>query len=693
MSAKPKYFLYARKSTEDDDRQVMSIEAQLFELREYARKENLEILAEFQESKSAKSPGREVFNQMMMRVEAGEVQGVLAWHPDRLARNSMDGGRIIYAVDTSRIQSLRFPTFWFEPTPQGLFMLQVAFGQSKYYSDSLAENIKRGIRQKLRRGEWLNLAPFGYVNNARTHNIEPHPTNARVVKLAYEAYATGAHTYVSLAQFLADLGVVTRYGTPLAKVSVKKLLTHRVYLGFIKHGEEWFDGNFEPIISPALFEAVQKVLRSKERPRHRLTGDDFPLFGILVWAECGGMISAQWAVNRWGTKYRYYRCSKKRGRCSQPYVREADLADKTKARLQSISLCERYADWMLVKVDEWDKEARAASQSEVQNLSQSIKANEARMEKLVSAYLDGDVPKEMYLKRKDETMRVLAALREKMKDFERGRNAWVEPLRQWILDLKQADFLSSSGNFSEIASFVRKIGTNPTVRDKSPHFAAPAPSEFVAARRAFFPSAPPLSAAPLRGAALSELEVSICGGGGIRTHGALRHAAFQVRCVRPLCHPSLLFKRYLFCPRLAIVWAMAKIVFISCVSKKLRHKAKAQDLYISPLFKLNLAYAKKLKPQKIFILSAKHGLLGLGDIVAPYDTTLNKIPDPERRKWGAKVIKQLRGKVDLEKDKFIFLAGGRYRKYLMPHMKHVEIPMIHLGIGKQLAFLKHALNK
>ena len=109
---KPKYFLYARKSTEDDDKQVMSIEAQLFELREFARKENLEILEEFQESKSAKSPGREVFNKMMMRVERGEAQGLIAWHPDRLARNSIDGGRIIYAVDTSRISSLRFPTFW-----------------------------------------------------------------------------------------------------------------------------------------------------------------------------------------------------------------------------------------------------------------------------------------------------------------------------------------------------------------------------------------------------------------------------------------------------------------------------------------------------------------------------------------------------------------------------------------------------
>lgn len=177
----PKYFLYARKSTEDDDHQIMSIESQLHELREYARRENLHILAEYTESKSAKKPGRELFGEMMARIESGEANGILAWHPDRLARNSVDGGRIIYLVDTGAIASLRFPTFWFEATPQGKFMLQVAFGQSKYYSDNLVENINRGIRQKLRRGEWLTRAPFGYVNNFKTRTIEPHLTHSRVI--------------------------------------------------------------------------------------------------------------------------------------------------------------------------------------------------------------------------------------------------------------------------------------------------------------------------------------------------------------------------------------------------------------------------------------------------------------------------------------------------------------------------------
>jgi len=109
-----KYFIYTRKSTEDEERQVMSIEAQLADLHEYAKRENLEITEEFTESKSAKSPGREIFNEMIEKIkESKEPIGILAWHPDRLARNSVDGGQIIYLIDTGKISSLRFPTFWF----------------------------------------------------------------------------------------------------------------------------------------------------------------------------------------------------------------------------------------------------------------------------------------------------------------------------------------------------------------------------------------------------------------------------------------------------------------------------------------------------------------------------------------------------------------------------------------------------
>jgi len=125
----------------------MSIEAQRAEINEFARREGLDMTRVFEESKSAKKPGRPVFNKLISAIhEKKDPVGIIAWHPDRLARNSVDGGQIIYLIDMGKIASMKFPTFWFEPTPQGLFMLQVAFGQSKYYSDNLSENVRRGIR-------------------------------------------------------------------------------------------------------------------------------------------------------------------------------------------------------------------------------------------------------------------------------------------------------------------------------------------------------------------------------------------------------------------------------------------------------------------------------------------------------------------------------------------------------------------
>ena len=145
-----KFFIYTRKSTDTEDRQVRSIADQLAELRELAKKEQLDVVDVFIEKQTAKIPGRPIFAEMIERIEKGEASGILAWHPDRLARNSIDGGRVIYLVDTGKITDLKFPTFWFDSTPQGKFMLSIAFSQSKYYVDNLSENIKRGHRQKLK---------------------------------------------------------------------------------------------------------------------------------------------------------------------------------------------------------------------------------------------------------------------------------------------------------------------------------------------------------------------------------------------------------------------------------------------------------------------------------------------------------------------------------------------------------------
>ena len=162
--------MYARKSTDVEDKQVLSIDAQLTELREYAVRENIEISAEIVEKQSAKVPGRPLFNKMMKEIETFGGN-ILAWNPDRLARNSVDGGQIIYLLDTGKLASIKFPTFWCDNTGQGKFMLNMAFGQSKYYVDSLSENTKRGLRQKVRMGIFPSQAPVGYLNDSRTKTI------------------------------------------------------------------------------------------------------------------------------------------------------------------------------------------------------------------------------------------------------------------------------------------------------------------------------------------------------------------------------------------------------------------------------------------------------------------------------------------------------------------------------------------
>jgi len=478
-----KFYLYARKSTEDEERQVMSIEAQIYELEQFAKKENLQIVEMFIESKSAKKPGREIFNQMMAKVyESGEPVGILSWHPDRLARNSVDGGQIIYCIDTKKITSLRFPCFWFEPTPQGLFMLQVAFGQSKYYSDNLSENVRRGIRNKLRRGEWCSHAPVGYTNNFKTRNIEPDPIKARIIKKAFEEFTTGNYTLQSLSSRLSLFGLTSRTGKLLCKASIIRMLTNKTYLGIIEHNGESYEGSFPAIIDKATFEKVQIVLKSRARPRKSKVAHNFPLTGLFRCGECKAMITAQYAHGRGGT-YRYYRCTKRLGPCSQGYLQEKELAKQILERISKAAICGSWKEKMLDKVSVWEKQAKGSQNSFAQNINEKIKQVDEKLDKLINEFLDGAIEKEFYLKKKNELIKIKKDLIEQKKQHF-GRNGtatfgWIEPLKNWIITANEAVNLQTQNDFIEIKSFVQKIGTNPQLHAKKISFEFQKPYDLI----------------------------------------------------------------------------------------------------------------------------------------------------------------------------------------------------------------------
>ena len=342
-------------------------------------------------------------------------------------------------------------------------MLQVAFGQSKYYSDNLSENVRRGIRQKIRRGEWATLAPIGYVNNPKTRNIEPNPIKARILKKGFEEFAAGKHSLESLRHRLHFLGMVSKVGKPLAKGVVHSILTNPVYIGLIPHKGELHEGKFQPIVRKEMWDKVQKELKRRSRPRKTKEGHNFPFTGIFECGECGCMITAQYAK---GGKYIYYRCSKKHGKCNQSYINSTAMVSQIKEELESISLPDNWAEIILAEIEAMERLEVREQRSFFQNLEQQIQELDKKIDKLINSFLDGLIEKESYLKKKDELLKMKVDLQERQKDFGKKGVAWVELAREWVEVAHHAGKLALSDDFFEIKQFVKKIGSNHSVMDK-----------------------------------------------------------------------------------------------------------------------------------------------------------------------------------------------------------------------------------
>ena len=458
-----KYFIYCRKSSEDEERQILSIEAQLVELREFAKQNNLFVVKEYYESKTAKEPGREVFNFMLSEIEKGNAQGILAWNPDRLARNSIDGGRIIYLVDTEKITSLKFPTFWFEPTPQGKFMLSVAFGQAKYYTDNLRENILRGIRQKIRRGELSAKAPLGYFNEPRLRTIEPDKKTFRKVKEILTSFATGEYTLTKIQSKMFSLGLVGKDGKPLHLSTIQGILSNPFYYGYFKYRGEIHQGSHKPMISKKLFDQTQEALILNGKPRKKRGPKNFLFLNFAVCGECGYSITAERHIKKSGLKFVYYRCThkSKTQKCSQArFLREENFAEQIKETCQKVSLPDEWREKYLNKISEWEKENRQSSNLFAQNLKTGLEKVKIKINRLMGAYLEGDLELPEFQLKKNSLMSEKKDIEEKLSDFERKGNHWLELVRNWIIEVNQAKNFALSGNFLEMKNFIKKIGSN-----------------------------------------------------------------------------------------------------------------------------------------------------------------------------------------------------------------------------------------
>ena len=391
---------------------------------------------------------------MLSRVEKGECAGILSWHPDRLARNSVDGGRIIWLLDTEKLKELKFPTFWFENTPQGKFILQIAFGQSKYYIDNLSENIKRGHRQKLKNGLWPQMAPLGYLNDKSTKTVTIDKNKARLIEKAFELYSTGHYSLRHLCEIINNLGLIGRKNKTLSISNYQYFLKNPFYYGIIRYNGELYEGKHEPIIAKKLFNKVQEVMQRKSRP-NKLKLKYFVFRGFIRCGECGCLITAETQKG-----HNYYHCTKRKTKCSQKYIREEELARQISQSIQKVSLPDDWVRKMVAELKKEKAETFQSSASFAQKIEKEITTLDGKLERLTSAYLENALTLAEYQKIKNNLVEEKQALKDKKASFERKRNHWFEPAINFVKGLKYTRILAKSRNLENLRDFLQKCGSN-----------------------------------------------------------------------------------------------------------------------------------------------------------------------------------------------------------------------------------------
>jgi site-specific DNA recombinase len=245
-------------------------------------------------------------------------------------------------LDCAVLRDLKFATYTFENNSQGKFMLQIMFGQSKYYSDALSDNVRRGNRTKIEKGWRPNQAPLGYLNDTTTKTIVRDPGHFPLIRQMFDLMLTGSYSPKQIALIARDeWGFVTPKkkrigGKPLAMSSIYKILSNPFYAGMIVWNGQSYPGRHEPVVCIDEFRTVRRLL---DRPGQRKPQQyEFAFTGMIRCGGCGLQVTAEHKVNRYGYRYVYYHCTRPRlgAKCPQPSVEVRSLEGQIGEFLRSI---------------------------------------------------------------------------------------------------------------------------------------------------------------------------------------------------------------------------------------------------------------------------------------------------------------------------------------------------------------------
>jgi DNA invertase Pin-like site-specific DNA recombinase len=479
------HVIYARKSSESDDRQVLSIDSQVQELKLLALRRGLTIDEVITEAHSAKAPGRPVFGTLMRRVAKGEIAGIFCWKMDRLARNHFDTGQVLQALADKKLEQVVTPERAYTADGNDRFLGNFEFGIATKFIDDLRTNVKRGNRARFQQG-WPNFRPpIGYLEDRATKTVVNDPERFPLVRRMWDELLSGRMKPMQISRTAEkDWGLRTRKtahlgGKPLSFQYVFRLFANPYYMGLIQlRNGETYKGAHEPMVTPDEFEGAQALLG---RPgRSRPSRHSFAYAGMLSCGLCNRTLVPEEHVKRSGKRFVYYRC---RGRtddrpCPNPCLPEVAFEQQLEADLRRLTLPRKAVQWIVDNIRPSLDATLSQQTAQRSALEKALADSKRESDALLTLKLRGQVDDDTFERRRLDLLDRQAKFRLQLDQPSPppgvllGR---VQEVLNFSASLPQA---FREGDAVRRRQILHAICANPTVRDKKALYKANEPFSF-----------------------------------------------------------------------------------------------------------------------------------------------------------------------------------------------------------------------
>ena len=445
---------YARVSSREQEREGYSIPAQRKLLAEYAKVRGFSVGHEFIDIESAKNPGRKEFTKMLRLLETDrQCRIVLVEKTDRLYRNRTDAlafeeliesrGVEVHLVKEARVIGK-------ESRSQDKFMHDIHVAVAKHYVENLKEEVKKGMREKAEQGLYPGRAPFGYRNNPLTRAVDVDERRAPTLRRIFELYATGNYSLTDLRK-----AVLEETGVRINRSYLEAILKSPFYIGrFLWRGVE-YKGKHTPLISPELFQRVQRAFAGHHKPRYRK--HNFVFAGLLRCAHDGCTVTTELQKGR----YIYYRCSQGRGKCALPYMREEELSDRLGDLMKRIYVPDTIARKIVESVESDLGRSEIMRQEQLAALKQRLSTLRTRMDRIYEDKLEGKIDESFWTRKQAEYREQERALEAQLSSMGRSVSKANVLTAERVFELaNRAHFLYLTRNPAERAQLLKSVLLN-----------------------------------------------------------------------------------------------------------------------------------------------------------------------------------------------------------------------------------------